>query len=120
MDERSARLLTAVRDAHVHPGVRQDAWRELFEHDPAVASSAAFDLLAGEPRIKPSRGLVVDPGDSAWRRWQLRVAAAAALLVSPVAARVLDEVRDELAEDVDLAADVLATVRRGHAGTSPS
>ena len=107
MDDRSARLLAAVRDASVHPGTRHDAWQRLFEHDPAVASSAAFDLLAGEPRIKPSRALVVDPGDSVRRRWELRVAAAAALLASPLATGVFDEVRDELAEDADLCADVL-------------
>ncbi len=106
MDDRSARWLAAVRDAAGDPDARDQAWAELFAHDPAVASSAAFDLLAGPPRIKPSHRLVVDPGDSMRRRWELRVAAAAALLTSPLAGRFADEVRDELAVDADLSADV--------------
>ncbi len=107
MEERTAQLLAAVRDAGAPTRPAGQAWRELFEHDRVVAVSAAFDLLAGEPRIKPSRGLVVDPGDTARRRWELRVAAAAALLASPAAGQVFDELRDELAEDPDLAAAAL-------------
>jgi hypothetical protein len=84
------------------------AWQELFALDPVIAASAAFDLLAAEPRIKPSRGLLVDPHDLVRRRWDRRVASASALLASPLAAQVFDELRDELAEDADLIADVLA------------
>jgi hypothetical protein len=109
VDARTAELLVVVRSGGSAAGERDAAWRQLFEHDPVIAASAAFDLLAGEPRIKPSHSLVVDPGDSVRRRWELRVAAAAALLAAPVAAQVFDEVRDELAEDADLAADVLAS-----------
>ena len=108
MDDRTAQLLTVVR--YGDPGTAlADAWRELFTHDPVVAASAAFDLLAGEPRIKPSRNLLIDPGDRTRRRWDRRVASASALLTAPLAPQVFDELRDELAEDADLTADVLAS-----------
>ena len=110
MDERTAQLLALVRDDTAPPGVVGEAWRALFDRDPTIGASAAFDLLAGEPRIKPSRRLTIDPGDSARRRWDRRVASAAALLASPLAPRVFEELRDELAEDPDLAADVLTVV----------
>lgn len=109
MDDGTAALLAAVRDPGTDAGTLAAGWRALFAWDPVLAVSAAFDLLAGEPRIKPSRRLVVDPTDSVRRRWDVRVASAAALLGSPVADRVFDELRDELAEDADLADDVLSS-----------
>ncbi|WP_375481706.1 hypothetical protein [uncultured Jatrophihabitans sp.] len=110
MDETTRQQLGEVRGGTGSAPVLAATWRALLAHDPDVGVAAAFDLLAGEPRVKPSRSLVVDPGDAARRRWELRVAAAVALLGAPVVARVFDELRDELAADPHLAAEALAGV----------
>ncbi|SHH10369.1 hypothetical protein SAMN05443575_3329 [Jatrophihabitans endophyticus] len=80
----------------------------LAEADPGPGIALALDVLAGGPRIKPSRGLLVDPGDSVRARWGCRVVAAAALLESAAGARVVAELRDELSDSAELAADVRA------------
>lgn len=82
----------------------------LLRDDPAAGRALVFDLLASEPRLKPSRGLLVDPGDTARRRWDGRVGAVAALLASPAAEPVADELADELAHDPVFAADVRAAL----------
>ena len=80
----------------------------LLDRDPVVGIAAALDILAGEPRVKPSHALLIDPTDAVHRRWLRRVAAGAALVASPAIVRVAAEVTDELAESPELAREVLA------------
>ena len=80
----------------------------LLVSDPEAGIAEALDLLAGEPRVKPSGGLLIDPHERVVLRWRARVAAAVALLESPVAERVIDAVYDELSDDAELAEDVLS------------
>lgn len=100
-------LAADALSADAQPETVRAALGVLLERDAGLGLTTAFDILARGPRIKPSRGLLIDPADSVWRRWGQRVAAGAALVSSPVVARVFDEVREELAESVELARDVL-------------
>ena len=80
---------------------------DLLAGDVDAGVALALDVLAGEPRIKPSRGLLIDPGDAARQAWERRVGAAIALLESAAAVRVFDEIVGELRDAPELAHDVL-------------
>lgn len=110
-----SRLLGVIR-GEGSPAEVYDAVAALLHTDPVVGVAVVFDVLATEPRIKPSRGLVIDPADDVLRRWRRRVAVAAALLDSPHSARVADELADELDHDPVFAADVAAFRRQRKSG----
>jgi hypothetical protein len=84
---------------------------QLLAREYELGVGIAFDILAREPRIKPSRALLIDPDDSARRRWSQRVAAGVALVESIALARLFAEIHDELSESAELAADVLVSAR---------
>lgn len=91
-------------------GVRQSV-TDLLRLDAAVGVATALGILAREPRLKPSAGLLIDPGDTVLFRWRQRVAACGALLEDPAVIGVFDEIVDELSDDPEFAADVLASCR---------
>ncbi|MHA3701767.1 hypothetical protein ACXR2U_06245 [Jatrophihabitans sp. YIM 134969] len=80
----------------------------LLAADPRLGASTVLGVLSLPPRYRPSRGLLVDPGDDAHRRWERKVAVTRALLASPAATLVADELADELADCPELAAAVRA------------
>jgi hypothetical protein len=102
-----ADLVRRAEDAASDPESVGNALAELLSTDPRVGASTALGILARQPRIKPSFGLVIDPDGVALLRWRQRVAAAAALLESPALDRIFDELYEELAESQEFAHDVL-------------
>ena len=112
-------LAIRARDPDGDPATVRTALTELLRTDPEQGLVVAFDILAREPRYRPSRSLVIDPYENAWRRWSLRVAAGAVLLDSPVVARVFDELYDELAESAELAQAVVGAAEPNPSLTAP-
>ena len=90
------------------PEATSTALTALLVADPRRGATTVLGILAAGPRYQPSRGLLIDPHDDAHRRWERRVAAVRALLASPAAALVADELADELADSPELAAAVRA------------
>ena len=112
-------LAARARDPAADPESVRTALGELLTTTPELGLTVAFDILAREPRYQPSRSLVIDPDEQAWRRWSLRVVAATVLLDSPVAATVFDELYDELAESTELARAVAVVARPSESLTAP-
>jgi hypothetical protein len=100
-------LVALIEDADTDPDILHSALTRLLHSQPGLGATAALGILSREPRIKPSGGLLIDPGDTVLRRWRQRVAAGRALVVSAALARVFDELYDELTDCPDLAHDVL-------------
>jgi hypothetical protein len=107
-DPDSCALIALVEDERTEPDDVRLSLVRLLQLDPRLGARTALGVLSREPRIKPSSGLLVDPGDTVLRRWHRRVAAGRALVASAVLPDVFDELHDELTECPDLARDVLA------------
>lgn len=105
MDEIAA-LAARAEDDTIDPRDLASSLADLLERSPGVGAAIALGLLAREPRIRPSRHLLIDPDDEAYRRWRLRVIAAAALRASAAGCVVERELADEFAESPDLERDV--------------
>lgn len=104
----TADLVRLAEDPNAAPAVVRQALHQLLRTDPPLGAATALGILSRPPRIKPSRRLLIDPGDDVLRRWQQRVQAAAALLETPDHGGVRDELLAELADDPALAADARA------------
>jgi len=102
-----AALVALVEHEDVAPDDVAAALVRLLRIAPRLGAQTALGVLSREPRIKPSTGLLVDPGDTVMRRWRRRVAAGQVLLASPVLPDVFDELYDELSDCPDLARDVI-------------
>ncbi|MBE7190110.1 hypothetical protein [Jatrophihabitans endophyticus] len=101
------RMVARAEDDATEPGELATVLDELVVRAPGIAAAVALGLLAREPRVKPSRRLLIDPSDAAYRRWRRRVVAAAALLAS---AQVRHELAAEFADSPDLERDARAWV----------
>ena len=117
-------LVETAQNEDTEPYLVRSALRELLQVDATFGVAAALEVLARDPRFRPSRGLLVDPANAARRHWGQRVAACAALLESSVLPHVRDEVEAEMAECADFAADVRfavgVPVSRAAAGRAPA
>jgi hypothetical protein len=101
----SADLVRLAEDENATPADVRRLLQQLLGTDPEVGAATALGILSREPRLKPSRRLLIDPDDDVYRRWEQRVAAAAALLEAPGHAGVGAELLAELAEEPDLGTD---------------
>jgi hypothetical protein len=101
----SADLVRLAEDVNAAPADVRRLLQQLLRTDPQVGAATALGILSREPRRKPSRRLLIDPADGVFRRWQQRVAAAAALLDTPGHGGVGDELLAELADEPDLGTD---------------
>jgi hypothetical protein len=78
-----------------------------LDTDPERGAGAAWDLIAGRPEVKPSRGLLIDPGNTAELRWWQAVHGCVALLRSATLPARLADVLAALSEDKEFACDVV-------------
>ena len=99
-------LVETAQNEDTEPLLVRTALRELLQRDASFGIATALEILARDPRFRPSRGLLIDPANAARRRWGQRVAACAALLESSALPRVRDEVEAEMAECAEFGADV--------------
>ena len=84
------------------------ALRALLHRDEPRAATIAHDLMRRRPPERPQTGVLIDPKDLAWRRWNQAAAATAALAYSPAIEDRLHSLLAELATPADFAATVLA------------
>jgi hypothetical protein len=103
-------LVEIAQNDDTEPLLVRAALRDLLQRDASFGVATALEILAREPRFRPSRGLLIDPANAARRHWGQRVAACAALLESSALPRVREEVEAEMAECADFAADVRLAV----------
>jgi hypothetical protein len=118
-DRDIAALVAAVEDERTEPDDVEAALTRLLAEDSRLGAATALGVLASAPRIKPSTGLLVDPGNRAMRRWRRRVAAARALLAAPAVAQVFAEFYDELTDSAEFAGDVLTDATVAASLTTP-
>ena len=103
-------LVVAAEAESTDPDELRTILDRLLAGWPGIGTAVALGLLAREPRVKPSRDLLIDPRNDAHRRWLRRVTAAAALLGSPSAADVRQELREEFTDDPDLEIEARARI----------
>jgi hypothetical protein len=94
--------------ASTPPTVVEECLVALLARDPRRGAGAAWDRIAGRPEVKPSRALLIDPGNGAEFRWWQAVHGGIALLRSETLSARLEDVLEALAESDEFTRDVLA------------
>jgi hypothetical protein len=108
VDDGNDALYELATAASAAPAAVEESIVALLASDPQRGAGAAWDRIAGRPEVKPSRALLIDPGNGTEFRWWQAVHGCVALLRSETLSTRLDDVLAALAESAEFARDVLA------------